>query len=484
MATKKIDPNKPLPADASIQEQVDYWTARVNEAGTGTKGRLAKESLAVAQKALAEEQATTNPNPTETGGGTTTPQDYAAQNKTDAAKTETASRTPDVQPTTSAGSPVTTSTPTPTPTTTASTASSTSSASQSTTGGTYKTVKGVMQYQDNPFTGEYQGKYYSNGKIETPAQIKADFLANYSEQAKFIASVPELGNLLSTAISQNWSPTRWATEFTNTQWAQQHPGDSGLAEIKRVSAPEQYNTDYNAAYSKAVTLANQLGVKLTPQQLGAQVTDIKQTPGAVDQNAVNSGQDVTTWILQHPGASDQQITQFMAQHGTLDPQAKGGTIAAQSTQLAQLAQQYGVYGQYSPDGKDTSFFDKYALNMAQGAVGYDPNTAEQQFKTAAMNTYKPFADQIAGGAKVSDLASPYVNTLSSLLEVNPADIQLGATTGYGAMIGKALMGDGTAPVDPYTFASQIRSQPEWLNTQNAHSTLLSAGNQLIAKMGF
>jgi hypothetical protein len=101
-----------------------------------------------------------------------------------------------------------------------------------------------------------------------------------------------------------------------------------------------------------------------------------------------------------------------------------------------------------------------------------------------MNTYKPFADQIAGGAKVSDLASPYVNTLSSLLEVNPADIQLGATTGYGAMIGKALMGDGTAPVDPYTFASQVRSQPEWLNTQNAHSTLLSAGNQLIAKMGF
>jgi len=476
MATKKIDPNKPLPADASLQEQVDYWTARVNEQGTGTRGRLARQSLELAQTALEEEQKTAHPNPTATGGGTTTPQNYAADN-TPATNPATATHTPDVQPTT------TTSTK---PKATASTNSTGPAlgAGQSTTGGTYKTVKGVLNYQDNPFTGEYQGKYYSNGKLETPAQIKADFMSKYGEQAKFIASVPELSNLLSTAISQNWAPTRWTTEFANTQWAQQHPGDGGLAEIKRISAPEQYNTDYNAAYTKAVTLANQLGVKLTPQQLGAQVTDIKQAPGTVDQNAVNSGQDVTTWILQHPNASDQQITQFMAQHGTLDPQAKGGTIAAQSTQLAQLAQQYGVYGQYSPDGKDTSFFDKYALNMAQGAVGYDANTAEQQFKTAAMNTYKPFADQIAGGAKVSDLASPYVNTLSSLLEINPADIQLGATTGYGAMIGKALMGDGAAPVDPYTFASQVRSQPEWLNTQNAHSTLLSAGNQLIAKMGF
>lgn len=479
MATKKIDPNKPLPADASLQEQVDYWTARVAEQGTGTRGRLARQSLELAMTALEEEQRTANPNPTLTGGGSTTPQNYAADQAQLAKKAQAeATHTPDVQPTTA--------TVTPPKASTGATGGTGSNANIDSTGGTYKTVKGVLNYQGNPFTGEYQGKYYSNGKLETPAQIKADFMAKYGEQAKFIASVPELSNLLTKAISQNWSPTQWSAQFANTQWAQAHPGDIGLAEIKRISAPEQYNNEYNAAYNRATQLANQLGVKLTPQQLGASITPDKL--GAVtqvDQNAVNSGQDITNWILQNPNATDAQITQRMAQYGTLDPAAKGGTIAAQSQQLAQLAQQYGVSGFHSPDGKDTSFFDKYALNIAQGTPGYDANTLEQQFKTEAMNTYKPFADQIAQGAKVSDLASPYTSLVQSLLEVSPSDITLGATTGYGAMIAKAMQGDANGQaVDPYTFASQVRSQPEWLNTQNAHQTLLSAGNQLIAKMGF
>ena len=107
------------------------------------------------------------------------------------------------------------------------------------------------------------------------------------------------------------------------------------------------------------------------------------------------------------------------------------------------------------------------------------------YKTAAVNTYKPFADQINAGMKVSDLASPYINTLSNLLEVSPSDINLGASSGYGAMISKAMMGDANGQVtNPYDFANQVRSQPEWLNTQNAHQTILGGVNQLISKMGF
>ena len=54
MATKKLDLNKPLPSDATIQEQVDYWTARVAEQSTGTRGRLARQSLDLATTALEE----------------------------------------------------------------------------------------------------------------------------------------------------------------------------------------------------------------------------------------------------------------------------------------------------------------------------------------------------------------------------------------------------------------------------------------------
>ena len=485
MATKKLDPNKPLPSDASIQEQVYYWTARVAEQGTGTRGRLARQSLELAQTALEEEQKTAAPAPAVSER--TAIQNYAKDAE------ELRQQTAPIPAGTNAGPNAATANarkvvaaPTDSGTPPAATDTPPLAAGLSTTGGTYKTVKGILNYQDNPYSGEYQGKYYSNGKLETTAQIKSDFMAKYGEQAKFIASVPELGNLLTTAIAQNWAPTQWATQFANTQWAQTHPGDIGLAEIKRISAPEQYNTEYNAAQSRVASLAESLGIKLTPQQLGSQV-DIK-TPPALDQNAVASGQDMTNWLMQHPNASDAQITQQMAKYGTIDPTTgPGGTLKQFSNSLQNLAQQYGVLGQVSTDGTSKVFDNLAATEAAAGGNISDPAILakyENQYRTQAMATYKPFADQIANGAKVSDLASPYLNTYASLMEVSPSDIQLGALTGPGAMVSKALTGDGNGQVvNPYDFASQVRSQPSWLNTQNAHATLNSAADYMINKMG-
>lgn len=475
MATKKLDPSKPLPSDASIQQQVDYWTARVAEQGSGTRGRLARQSLELAHTALEEEQKTANPDPTVLGGGSTASQNYAKD--AEELRQQQATHTPDVQPTTAFNKPASTG---------ATGTTGSTGGTPPSTGGDYTTAKGVLNYQGNPFTGEYQGKYYNQGKIETPAQVKADFMAKYGEQAKFIASVPELGNLLTTAIAQNWAPTQWATQFANTQWAQAHPGDIGLAEIKRISAPEQYNTEYNAAQSRIASLSESLGIKLTPQQLGSQV-DIK-TPPTLDQSAVASGQDMTNWLMQHPNASDAQITQQMAKYGTIDPTTgPGGTLKQFSNNLQNLAQQYGVLGQVSTDGTSKVFDNLAATEAAAGGNISDPAILakyENQYRTQAMATYKPFADQIANGAKVSDLASPYLSTYASLMEVNPSDIQLGALTGPGAMVSKALTGDANGQVvNPYDFASQVRSQPAWLNTQNAHATVNSAADYMISKMG-
>jgi hypothetical protein len=354
-------------------------------------------------------------------------------------------------------------------------------------GGNYTTSKGILSLNDNPYSGEYKGKYYTNGKLETTAQIKADFLTKYGEQAKFIASVPELSNLLTTAISQRWAPTQWATQFANTQWAQAHPGDIGLAEIKRISAPSQYNTEYNAAQTRIQGLAANLGIKLTPQQIGVPVADITSTP-KLDQTAVDSGQDMTNWLMQHPNATDSQIQQQMAKYGTIDPATgPGGTIKSFSNNLQNLAQQYGVLGQVSTDGSSKVFDDLAVKEAASGASLSDPAILakyENQYRTQAMATYKPFADQIANGARVSDLASPYLNTYASLMEVSPSDIQLGALTGPGALVSKALIGDANGQVvNPYDFASQVRSQPGWLNTQNAHNTLNGAADYMIQKMG-
>lgn len=377
----------------------------------------------------------------------------------------------------SAGTTATTTT-TPGATTTGTTSTSTTSS-----GNNYVTKNGVLSYNDNPFTGEYQGKYYSNGKLETADQIKTDFLAKYGEQAKFIASVPELGGtggLLDQAIAGNWSSTLWATKFAATNWAQAHPGDIGLAEIKRISTPTQYNTEYNAAQNRASTLAAQLGINLTPDQLGEQITgDAMSQVKNVDQNAIANGQDIVNWILQNPTATDAQVQQRMAKYGTIDTTTgPGGSIAATAQSLAQTAQQYGTSGLYTQD-----LLNKYALNIAQGQAGYDSNTFTEQQKQNAINMYKPFADQIKAGATVASLADPYVSTVASLLEVNPSDVTLGANNGLGKLVADAMKGDGQTAVDPLSFANTVRAQPQWLNTENAQKTLLGNANAIIQKMG-
>jgi len=504
MATKI----QPLSPDATLDEQAAYWAAVVQERGTtGTEGRYAVKQLASVHAA---QDAASGPNGFGSG-------EAAARAAADAANAPKPAENPEIRydangnsliPGTAEYAKGSTEKPTAVnttgtfgsatvvanknPSTATAKTTSASTTSNTSSNNNYVTKNGILSYNNNPFTGEYQGKYYANGKLETDAQIKADFLQKYNEQAKFIASVPELGGpggLLDQAIAQQWSPQTWATKFAASNWALAHPGDIGLAEIKRISSPSEYNTEYNAAQTRIQGLASSLGIKLTPQQLGAPVTDITSTP-TLDQTAVDSGQDMTNWLMQHPNASDLQIQQQMAKYGTIDPTTgPGGAIKQLSSTLQSLAQQYGVYGQFSPDGTSKNFDNYAAKQVAAGADISNPSaiatTAEQMYKTAAMATYKPFADQIAAGAKVSDLASPYVSTLSGLLEVSPEDITLGSATGYGAMISKAMMGDANGQVtNPYDFASQVRSQPEWLNTQNAHQTILGGVNTLISKMGF
>ena len=99
-------------------------------------------------------------------------------------------------------------------------------------------------------------------------------------------------------------------------------------------------------------------------------------------------------------------------------------------------------------------------------------------------SYKPFANEIQNGATINQIATPYINTLSNLLEVDPSNVDLGSTIGYGAMISKALMGDGTTATNPYDFAAQVRSRPEWLNTQNAHQTIMGGVDQLLSAFNF
>ena len=468
---------------AQAQAAVDYWK---NQIQSGRETRANIKSLALASQIEDKLSPTTASNaaPIATSGPTVAEmqKQVAAARESLAPKSpEVTNQVPFTTATPNAG--IQTTTPVSTPT---STPDSSTPPTPKTPTNIFKTVKGVFTYNGKAYTGldPKTNNYYVKGKLQSDADIKNDFIKNYGAQAAAVLAVPELSSLVTDAVKNNYSAGQYAAQFLNTTWAKQHPGSIGTAELQRLSDPSGYNIAYNRKQATAQQLANQLGANFDPSLIGSQIdTTNINNPNATqfDQAAVTAGKaDITTWMMQNPDATDAEIQQHMAKamlnSGAVNA-TTGGTIFNTAQSLASIAQQYGQSGLYNQ-----GMLNSYAANIAAGTQGYDVNTFREQQKQNAMNIYKPFANQIAAGATVSSLADPYVNTIANLLEVSPNDVQLGATTGYGAIASKAMMGDGTTAVDPLSFSNTVRSLPQWLNTRNAQTTLLGNADSLIQKI--
>lgn len=231
---------------------------------------------------------------------------------------------------------------------------------------------------------------------------------------------------------------------------------------------------------------NALAQGLDPSALGPelQATDVAGIKAAFS----DPNNPVTTYLNMHYADSSAlndpiALGHYVATHAKIAYNPASGTpqgdLAANVINLRGVTNDWGMSGVYT----DKQLQD-YALKMQQGVSGYDINSFTSQQRANAIATYKPFADALSkGNQTLAQLASPYITTMAGLLEIDPSNIDLGSTTGYGSIVSKAMMGDGTTAVDPLSFANQVRSLPQWLNTQNAQKTLLSAGDQIIAKLG-
>ena len=366
--------------------------------------------------------------------------------------------------------------------------SSTPATTDNTTGKKYTNVKGILNYNGQPFTGQYNDKYYSAGKVETPEQIKADFIQKFGVQAALVASDPELSALFTQAVSApsqggGWSADKWKTEFENTQWYKSRTSAARNSEIQRVSSPVDYSQAYNNARQKAQQFAAAEGVQLTDAQLGAAIPDANLSK-TKDRDV--TGQDLAQWILDN-NPTDVQLRAHLIQVGQVNATALGGAIQSNAQQLKQYANDLGLNNMLLPpsskDGLD--WFAQSARQIESGTTSLD--TQKQYLINMAKRNFPAYDAQLDAGVTTRQLAAPYINSLSNLLELGTDQIDMSSPTGYGALISKALRGNNDpknpVPMDLSTFENQVRSMPQWLNTKNAKSSILDSGVQLLQTFG-
>jgi hypothetical protein len=108
-------------------------------------------------------------------------------------------------------------------------------------------------------------------------------------------------------------------------------------------------------------------------------------------------------------------------------------------------------------------------------------TLEDYVRKTAAARYSAYAEQIKAGQNVMDLASPYIRSLSQLLELPETDVDL-----FNKHIAKAMTAKGDAKgaqMPLWQFENEVRADPLWRKTNNAREGMFTVAHQVAKDFG-
>lgn len=151
-----------------------------------------------------------------------------------------------------------------------------------------------------------------------------------------------------------------------------------------------------------------------------------------------------------------------------------GESAKAIDDLREYANSYGV--QYNDD-----WYANATKAVLEGRESLD--TFQNTIRDVAKSRYGGFASQIDAGLTTKQAASPYIQSMASILELDPNAVNLDDPT-----ISKALTGvseQGTPAVMPlWQFERELKKDSRWRYTKNAQDELLGTGMQVLRDLGF
>jgi hypothetical protein len=283
--------------------------------------------------------------------------------------------------------------------------------------------------------------------------------SNIDSLGTLLDSIPELAHLVDQALSGQWTANKFQNEVENSKWWRNHSDTARQVIIQRANDPKAFQQNLGNTTNTVVALARQLGFTVD-----------RATAQAIANHALmtgnNSSQD---WLERQLGK--RQDYSHVKNISTLQ-----GQMATVASQLSEAAAQYGM-------NWTAAQIAQRAQNVVQGNTTSD--TYVNQLKSWAKSAFPALAKEIDSGMTVHQLADPYVQSMSQLLEVDPGSLSL-----YTPAIRRALQGTQ----DPKTkdrvtmnlsdFEDQVRGDPRWAYTQNAKDTMSSALLKLGADFGF
>lgn len=282
---------------------------------------------------------------------------------------------------------------------------------------------------------------------------REEMAANYGWALSFLKSNKELWRLFNKAVDKSWSVNRFVASLRSTKWFRTHSETWRQSQVLQKTDPKTYNQRMAATRAKIGDMASTLGADIGGSQLDR-----------VAKNAMWFGWDDS--MLRNT------LANYIDQMG--DSGHYGGEAGKAEDELRQYAWDMGI----KMSDSTLKGWLKSVVSQAQSIDDYKAYIQGQ-----SESTFTSLKDQIKSGTTVRQLAEPYMQQMAQTLEVNAGELDL-----FDPTIRKALQTvgpDGKPQMKTlWQFDEDLRKDQRWLSTNNARSSLMSAGNQLLKDFGF
>ena len=214
--------------------------------------------------------------------------------------------------------------------------------------------------------------------------------------------------------------------------------------------PASYAANMAKAKASVNSAAQQMGAVLDPAELDA-----------LAESALTFGWDET------------QLNDNLAAHVESVDGAFGGQAADSYQSIANTLWRNGIR---LPEETMSSYVT--AISGGTQTV----QTVQALIRKQAASLAPGYADELAAGIDLHDIAQPYMQSMAQTLEISPNDIDLFDPTITGALGARGADGKPTSKT-LWEFGQDLRKDVRWRKTQGAQNETFAVANKVLSDFG-
>ncbi len=296
---------------------------------------------------------------------------------------------------------------------------------------------------------------YSSAATSGAAKMSAGEAAeSYGYVEGLMNSNAELKKLFQQAVSGSWTAQKFQAELRDTKWWKTHSQSEREFLVLKYGDPKTADQKLAQARTKVSQMAKQLGLT-GPAASGANMASY-------------------AYLMAAKGYDESQIRYLMGQKITMGTGGWGGEAGQAAAELQSYAYSMGI-------NWSTARLQPYLKNIVSGTSTVQE--VKGMIAKEAKAAFPQWTKQIDGGQTVADLASPYMQSMSQILELPQGSINLFDPTVRGALAYKnpTTLQNEAEPL--WAFENKLRSDPRWRKTQNAQNSIMQVAHQVLADFG-